>query len=54
MSSHRRYRPALGIEAALKEIEDGTGTQYDINVVEACIKLFNSGAFVFESKQNAA
>jgi hypothetical protein len=29
MSSHRPYRPALGIEVALKEIEDGSGTRYD-------------------------
>ena len=29
MSSHRPYRPGLGIEAALAEIERGRGTAYD-------------------------
>ncbi len=47
MSSHRPYRPALGIERALEEIQEGAGTRYDENVVAACIKLFESGAFSF-------
>ncbi|HEY5548546.1 MAG TPA: PAS domain S-box protein, partial [Coriobacteriia bacterium] len=40
MMSHRPYRSALGIEAALAEIERGTGTLYDAWVAEACIRLF--------------
>ena len=40
MSSHRPYRPGLGIEAALKEIERGRAIQYDSAVVDACLKLF--------------
>jgi PAS domain S-box-containing protein len=40
MASHRPYRPALGIEAALKEIERGRSTAYDIAVVDACLRLF--------------
>jgi PAS domain S-box-containing protein len=40
MSSHRPYRPGLGIEAALAEIEKNAGTHYDTQVVEACIRLF--------------
>ena len=36
MSSHRPYRPALGIEAALAEIRRGSGTLFDTEVVEAC------------------
>lgn len=47
MSSHRPYRPALGIDEALAEIKDGAGTRYDASVVEACTKLFESGAFAF-------
>ena len=35
MSSHRPYRPARGIEAALAEIERGRGTFFDTNVVDA-------------------
>jgi putative nucleotidyltransferase with HDIG domain len=40
MSTHRPYRPALGIEKALAEIEHGKGIIYDQMVVDACIKLF--------------
>ncbi|MCX5970450.1 MAG: HD domain-containing protein [Coprothermobacterota bacterium] len=40
MASHRPYRPALGLEAALAEIRRGDGSQYDHEVVEACLKLF--------------
>jgi PAS domain S-box-containing protein/putative nucleotidyltransferase with HDIG domain len=40
MSSHRPYRPALGIDAALEEITQKKGILYDPEVVDACIKLF--------------
>lgn len=40
MLSHRSYRPALGIEAALKEIEDNKGILYHPKVADACLKLF--------------
>jgi PAS domain S-box-containing protein len=40
MSSHRPYRPGLGIEAALAEIEKNSGVHYDTQVVEACTRLF--------------
>jgi PAS domain S-box-containing protein/putative nucleotidyltransferase with HDIG domain len=43
MASHRPYRPALGIEAALQEITDNKGTKYDAEVVEACLQVFESG-----------
>jgi PAS domain S-box-containing protein len=46
MSSHRPYRPALGIEKALAEIEDGSGTIYDENVVGACLQIFRKKGFV--------
>jgi PAS domain S-box-containing protein len=45
MSSHRPYRPALGIEPALEEIEKNKGTFYDSNVVEACLRLFREKGF---------
>ena len=45
MSSHRPYRPALGIEAALAEIEHGRGTAYDPVVADACMKLFREKAY---------
>ncbi len=40
MGSHRPYRAALGIEAALEEIEKNKGSLYDADVVNACVKLF--------------
>jgi PAS domain S-box-containing protein len=40
MASHRPYRPGLGIEKALAEIERGRGAIYDPTVVDACLKLF--------------
>jgi PAS domain S-box-containing protein len=40
MSSHRPYRPGLGIEKALAEIERGRGSAYDADVVDACLRLF--------------
>jgi putative two-component system response regulator len=46
MSSHRPYRPALGIEAALTEIRERAGVKYDADVVAACVRAFEQG-FVF-------
>jgi len=45
MSSHRPYRPALGIQRALKEIHQNRGTLYDPQVVDACIKLFSNKGY---------
>jgi len=39
MSSHRPYRASLGMEAALSEIERGSGQQYDAAVAAACLKV---------------
>ena len=47
MASHRPYRPALGIDEALKEISSKRGLLYDPSVVDACLKLFNEGKFKF-------
>lgn len=47
ISSHRPYRPALGIEVALIEIRRNSGILYDPDVVRACLKVFNTG-FKFE------
>lgn len=48
MSSHRPYRPALGIQAALDEITQKRGLLYDREVVDACLKLFREKKFKFE------
>ena len=43
MSSHRPYRPALGIEKALGQIKKEKGTLFDPDVVDACLKVFEDG-----------
>jgi putative two-component system response regulator len=40
MVSHRPYRPGLGIDAALNEIEQNRGIFYDNAVADACLRLF--------------
>ncbi len=47
MSSHRPYRPSLGIAAALGEIERGRGSVYDPVIVDACLRLFANKGFTF-------
>lgn len=47
MSCHRPYRPALGIDAALEEIEINRGILYDETVVDACLKLFREKNYQF-------
>jgi PAS domain S-box-containing protein/putative nucleotidyltransferase with HDIG domain len=48
MSSHRPYRPALGIAVALEEISRNKGVIYDAEVADACLKLFAENKFKFE------
>ena len=48
MVSHRPYRPALPLEAALAEIEQGSGRRYDADVCAACARLMQNGNFTFE------
>jgi PAS domain S-box-containing protein/putative nucleotidyltransferase with HDIG domain len=48
MSSHRPYRPALGIQAALEEISQKRGILYDREVVDACLTLFREKNFKFD------
>ena len=47
MSSHRPYRPSLGLEAALDEIQKGRGERYGAEVCDACIRLFREKGFRF-------
>jgi PAS domain S-box-containing protein len=49
MTSHRPYRPALGIDAALAEIESGRGVKYDAAIVDHCVSLFREQGFVFQA-----
>lgn len=48
MASHRPYRPALGIDAALAEIRAQSGTHYDPDVVAACARLFEEARFAWQ------
>lgn len=47
MTSHRPYRPGLGIDVALQEIELNKGKLYEPEPVEACIRLFREQAYIF-------
>jgi len=49
MSSHRPYRPSLGIDKALEEISQNRGIFYVPEVVDVCLKLFKEKGFKFES-----
>jgi PAS domain S-box-containing protein/putative nucleotidyltransferase with HDIG domain len=46
MMSYRPYRPALGVESALAEIENNAGILYDRDAVDACLKLFRSKEYL--------
>ncbi|MES9964895.1 MAG: HD domain-containing phosphohydrolase [Candidatus Sedimenticola sp. 20ELBAFRAG] len=48
MASDRPYRPGLGIEAALREIESGRGGIYDADVTDACLNLFRNKGYNFD------
>ncbi len=48
VASHRPYRPALGINTALNEIQKGRGTLYDAQAVDACLRLFREKGFELE------
>jgi putative nucleotidyltransferase with HDIG domain len=47
MASHRPYRPGLGIDTALAEIEKNKGTFYDNAVADACLRLFREKGYKF-------
>jgi HD-GYP domain-containing protein (c-di-GMP phosphodiesterase class II) len=51
MASHRPYRPALGIEAALEEIEKNKGILYDNAVANACLRLFREKGYQLEGEK---
>ena len=50
MASHRPYRPALGLEAALVEIDSKRDTLFDPEVVDSCLRIFREGHFDFDEK----
>jgi putative two-component system response regulator len=48
MASARPYRPALGIDAALEEIEKNKGILYRTAPVEVCLKMFRDKSYSIE------
>ncbi|MFA5082091.1 MAG: HD domain-containing phosphohydrolase [Hydrogenophilaceae bacterium] len=48
MASHRPYRAALGVEAALAEITKWRGRQFDPDMVDACLRVFREKGFTFD------
>jgi PAS domain S-box-containing protein len=45
MASHRPYRPAIGIDVAMEEIEKNKGILYDAAVANACLRLFREKGY---------
>ena len=48
MASHRPYRPTVGMDKALAEINDNKGTLYDPEVVDVCTRLLTEKGFKFD------
>jgi HD-GYP domain-containing protein (c-di-GMP phosphodiesterase class II) len=47
MSSHRPYRPSMGVDKALEEISAKKGILYDPEAVDACLTLIEEKHFEF-------
>lgn len=47
ISSHRPYRSSLGMDTAIHEISEGSGTLYDENIVRVCMRLLLEDKFQF-------
>jgi HD-GYP domain-containing protein (c-di-GMP phosphodiesterase class II) len=43
INSHRPYRPSLGLDVALKAINEHKGVRYDAQVIEACETVIEQG-----------
>ncbi len=54
MSSHRPYRPALGLGAALEEITAKRGVLYDPQAVDACLNLLQKNQAAFDRMMTVA
>ncbi len=48
MSSHRPYRPALGLDVAIDEIRKNKGKLYDPDVADSCIRIVTKKKFKFD------
>ncbi len=50
MASHRPYRPSLGIESALSEIEEQRGVLFDATVVDTALCIFREKGYQFDDQ----
>ncbi len=48
MASHRPYRPTVGMDKALAEINENKGNLYDPEVVDVCTRLLTEKGFKFD------
>ena len=48
IASHQPYRPALGIDAALAEIEKNRGLLYDSHAADTCLRVFREKGYQIE------
>lgn len=48
MTTHRPYRPGMGVDTALQEIERGRGHQFESAVVDACVDVIRTQGFRFD------
>ena len=48
MSSHRPYRPAQGVDAAMEELRRQRGVTLDADVVDACVRIYEAGLLNME------
>ncbi|MFH0997847.1 MAG: HD domain-containing phosphohydrolase [Pseudomonadota bacterium] len=53
MSSHRPYRPSLGLDRAIEELLRNKGTLYDAAVTETCLSLIIEKRFSFAGKRGS-
>jgi len=45
MASHRPYRPAIGVAAALEELQRLRGVKFDAQLVDVCLHLFHDKGY---------
>ena len=45
ITSHRPYREAVGVDAAMAEIRSGRGTRFDEEITDVCIDLVKTGHY---------
>jgi len=53
ISSHRPYRPALGIDKALEIIQQKRGSQLDEAIVDACVAVFEEDGFRWNDSEHS-